>query len=489
MSVSLKARAIQAVFWGLLDRVGQHGIQFVITIILARLLVPEQYGLIGMLSIFIEVAKVFIDSGFGAALIQKKNTTDVDECSMFYFNLLVGLLAAGLLCALAPWVAAFYDRPILTPLTCALSVTLVLHSLGAVQSALLSKRIDFKTQLKVSMAATLLSGVIGITMAFRGFGVWSLVGQYIGSSFFRTLFLWRLNTWRPQWLFRWGALRGMFGFGSSLLASGVLNTVFDNIYLVAIGRLFSATHLGLYFGAQRMQNLVTLNITGVITQVAFPVFSLIQDDPVRLKSFMRKAMRMLALVNFPAMVGLALTARPLVHVLLTDKWAAAVGWLQLLCAAGLLYPFQALHLNALKAQGHSDLYFRLEVLKKTLIVILIAITYRWGVNGLIGGQIAMSVLSYYINSYYTGRFLHYHLGEQLLDLAPYAGVSVLMGLGLYLVQFVVLPGGGFLLLAEILLGVLVYGTLSYFLRLSAFLEMADAARDRLKPYMVPLLRG
>ncbi len=408
---------------------------------------------------------------------------------MFYFNILVGFLAAGLLCAISPWVADFYDQPILAPLMCVLSVTLIIHSFAGVQTALLSRRIDFKTQLKVGIISTALSGAVGIAMAVRGFGVWSLVGQYVASSFFRTALLWYLNTWRPRLVFSFKSLREMFRFGSRLLASSVLNTTFDNIYLVVIGKLFSAAHLGLYSGVQKMGNFVARNVTGTVTQVAFPVFSMIQDDPGRLKRSMRKAMAMLALFNFPVMVGMAVTARPLVHVLLTEKWAPAVGWLQLLCVAGLLYPFHALHLNMLKAIGHSDLYFRLEVLKKILIVIMIAVTCRWGVTGMIWGQIVMSVLGYYINSYYTRRLIHYSLREQLTDLAPYAVVSALMGLSLCLVRFAALGGDALLLLTEVLLGASLYIALNYALRLSAFMEMIDTIRDRLRPRMVSLARS
>jgi teichuronic acid exporter len=480
MSATLRSRAIHGVFWSFLERVGQQGIHFVIVIILARLLVPEQFGLVGMLSVFIEIAKVFINSGFDAALIQRKKATHVDEYSMFYFNILVGFLAAGLLCVISPWVADFYGQPILAPLMCVLSVTLIIHSFAGVQTALLSKRIDFKTQLKVGIASTTLSGAVGIAMAVKGFGVWSLVGQYVASSFFRTALLWYLNTWRPKLVFSFKSLREMFRFGSHLLASSVLNTTFDNIYLVIIGKLFSATHLGLYSGVQKMGNLVARNVTGTVTQVAFPVFSMIQDDPGRLKRSMRKAMATLALFNFPIMVGMAVTARPLIRVLLTDKWVPAVGWLQLLCVAGLLYPFHALHLNMLKAIGHSDLYFRLEVLKKILIVITIAVTYRWGVTGMIWGQIVMSVLGYYINSYYTRRFIHYTLREQLIDLAPYAALSILMALSLYLVRFAALESDALLLLTEVLLGVSLYVALNHMLRLSAFVEMVNATRDRLR---------
>ncbi len=488
-SATLKSKAIGGVFWSFLDRVGQQGIAFIIAILLAHFLTPAEFGLVGMLSIFIEVARVFVDSGFGAALIQRKKVTEADECSIFYFGIFAGLLSAGLLCALAPWIAAFYGQPILKPLMYALSVTLVLPSLSSVQNALLSKRIDFKTQLKIDLGATVLSGVVGVAMAVRGCGVWSLAAQYIGNNVFRTLLFWWLDPWRPKWLFSLAALGEMFSFGSRLLASVLLNTIFENIYIVVIGKLFSAAHLGLYTGARKIQNVATINVTGVVMQVAFPVFSAVQDDPVRLKRSMRKAMIMLALVNFPLMVGLALTARPVVRVLLTEKWMGAVPWLQLLCLANLLYPFHVLHLNLLTAQGRSDLFFRLEVIKKILILILIAITCFWGVTGMLWGQVVMSVLGYYLNSYYTTRLIGYSLREQLADLAPYAAVTAVMGVGVYVIQSLPFTGPAVSLLLGILLGVSLYVTLSYLLGLSAFLEMTSAAKDRLRPHIPAFRRG
>jgi len=486
---SLKAQAVRGVFWSFLDRIGQQGIRFVIMVILARLLVPEQFGLIGMLTIFMEVARSFVDSGFSAALIQKKEVTDVDISSAFYINVGIGLAEMGLFYVGAPWVANFYHQPILTPLMRVLSLSLVIGSLTCVHTALLCRRIDFQTQLKVGIAATVLSGGIGIGMAAQGFGVWSLVAQYLANSFFRTVFLWGLSVWHPRLVFSLASVREMFGFGSRLLAAGLLNTIFEDLYLVVIGRLFSAAQLGLYTSARRIETLAATNTTNVVTHVAFPVFSQIQDDPVRLKRSLRKAMTMLALVHFPIIVGLAVTARPLVYVLLSAKWAASIPWLQLLCLVGASYPFQALLLNTLKAKGRSDLFFNLEVFKKVLTVLAIVITYRWGVAGMIWGQVVLSVVCYYINSYYVIRLVHYRLPEQLADLAPYAAMSTLMGLGVYFVRFLSLPGAAALLLVQVLVGIVLYAGLSYVFGLPAFVEATHAAGDRLRALIPSLGRS
>jgi O-antigen/teichoic acid export membrane protein len=479
MKSNLRTRAVHGVLWSFLERIGQQGIQFVISVVLARLLLPEQFGLIAMLSVFIEVSRAFMDSGLSAALVQRKDASQLDNCSMFYFNVLVGIACAGLLSLVAPWVAAFYDEPVLTALLRALSLTLVINSLAGVQTALLNKQINFRTLLKVGMTATALSGFIGVGMALLGFGVWSLVAQYLASSVFRTAFLWLNNTWRPQLVFSGAALRRMLGFGAPLLASGLLNRVFANVYLVVIGKLFSAAHLGLYATAFKIQHLFVVNVAAVVTRVTFPVFAEIQDDPPRLKRCVREAASMLAFVHFPLMIGLALTARPLVYLLLTEKWEGSIRWLQLLAVAGLLYPLHSLHLNLLKAKGHSALFFRLEVIKRVLIVIMIAITYRWGVSGMIYGQIAMSGVCYLVNSFYTPRLISYGLSEQLRDLTPYAGIAVLMGVVLYgLPRFLPPMGYAPVLLVQIVSGTTVYLSLSLLFGLPAAVQVSQAIRDR-----------
>ena len=478
---TLRHKTIRALFWSFFETVGLHGIQFIISIILARLLLPEQYGLIAMLAIFMAIAQTFINSGFGQALIQRKNINHVDECSIFYFNILAGFLGAGLLCLAAPWIADFYNQPFLIPLTRALSLNLIINAFGLVQITLLTKHIDFKTQLKVSVIATVLSGTIGITMALNGFGVWSLVAQSLSSNLFRTVLLWFFTTWRPSLIFSLKALRDMFGFGSRFLASGLLDTVFRNIYLVVIGKLFSPAVLGFYSKAYKIQQLPTASFSSIISRVTFPVFSTIQDDSNRLKSGMRKALRTLAFVNFPLMIGLALVAKPLVMLLLTEKWAPCVPYLQLLCIVGLLYPLHVINLNILMAKGRSDLFFRLEVLKKILVVISIAVTYRWGIIAMIYGQIIVSVVAYYLNSYYTGKLIGYPLKEQVFDFVPYLALGIVMGVAVYSVQWFAFSSNAVLLVSQVLVGVFFYTAMNCIFKTSAFVDTLEILRDKLKP--------
>ncbi|MDT8372171.1 MAG: lipopolysaccharide biosynthesis protein [Gammaproteobacteria bacterium] len=468
---SLKSKTIIAVFWSFSEQLSQQGIQFVVTIVLARILLPVEFGLIAMLTVFMAIAQSFINSGFAQALIQKHKTTHVDECTIFYFNVLVGFFAAGLLCVAAPWIAGFYYQPLLIPLTYALSLNLIINAFGLVQTTLLTKRIDFKTQLKVSVIATIISGIIGIMMAFDGFGVWSLVVQSVSCNLLRAGLLWVFNPWRPSLIFSFSSLREMFVFGSRLLASGLISTIFDNIYLAVIGRFFSPVSLGFYSQAEGLQKLPVSNLSNIISRVTFPVFSSIKDDHPRLKRGVRKALSFLVLVNFPLMIGLAIVAEPLVLVLLTEKWLPCVPYLRLLCAVGLLYPLHVMNLNVLTAQGRSDLFFYLEVLKRILVVLAIVITYQGGIVSMIYGQITTSFLAYILNTYYTGKLLDYSFVEQVKDLMPILALSIVMGLVVYVLKYANIVNPLAFLTTQIITGISVYIGLCYIFKISSFMEI------------------
>ncbi len=470
MSNSLKSKAIHALSWGFVESVGLQSVRFVIGIVLARILFPEQFGLMAMLTVFIAVAQAFLDSGFGAALIQKRNVTDTETATIFYFNIAVGVVASGILCLLAPRIAAFYSQPILTPMTRALSLVIAINSFGLIQDVLLTKQLDVKTQTKVSLIAGVLSGAIGVGLALADFGVWSLVVQQISQSLFRTSLLWRFNDWRPSLAFSVTSMREMFGFGSRLLASGLLDQIFNNVYLVVIGKLFSARDLGFFTRASGIRSLPTHTISATVGRVSFPVLSVIQDDPARMKRGLKQAFSTLALLNFPTMIGLAVLAHPLVRVLLTEKWAASAFYLQLLCISGMLYPLHVINLDLLKALGRSDLFLRLEVIKKALVVTNILVTARWGITPMIWGMIATSFVSYYLNAFYTAALIGYSIWEQLRDMCPYLIVSALMGIAVYSIGLLPIAGD-WLLLLQIATGIIVYIALCLTFRPHTFIEI------------------
>lgn len=484
MTDSIKAETINALSWSFLESIVSRSIQFVIGVILARLLLPEQFGLIGMLLIFIAVAQTFIQSGFSAALIQKSRVTTYDICSIFYFNILVGIVAAGLLCLAAPWIAVFYNQPDLTPLMRVLSLTIVVGSFGTVQGTLFIKKINFKAHTITSLVSGLLSGAVGITLAIEGFGVWSLAFQQVSNSLIGTICLWVLSPWRPSLIFRFKSLRQMFGFGSRLLLSGLIDQVFENIYYVVIGKLFSASDLGFFTRANSLQSLPSLTLSNIVGRVTFPVFSKCQDDPARLKRGLKKALTALALVNFPAMVGLAVTARPLVLVLLGQKWAECIPFLQLLCAVGLLYPLQVVNLNVLVGTGRSDLFLRLEIIKKILTIVNIVITWRWGITAIIYGMIACSLIAYYLNTYYVRILIRYSLLEQLRDIIPYLAAAAATGIGASCIGLLRFPNYFLMLSTQVIAGIVIYVSLCWAFRMGAFVEARSELCNRIR-----LLRG
>lgn len=468
--LSLENRAIRGVFWSAIERLGPQAVQFIVSIVLARLLLPEQFGLIGMLALFVSLGHVFLDSGFGGALIQKQDATEIHYCSVFYTNIAISLIAAGALCLAAPLIAQFYREPMLTPLTRVLSLNFVISAFGLIQVFLMTKRLDFKTQTKVSLLASVGSGGVGIGMALLGFGIWSLVAQSVTATLFTTILLWVFNTWRPKGIFSFAALRELFGFGSRLLASGVLDTVFRNIYMVVIGKFYSPADLGYYTRASLLQQVPTETLGGIVSRVTFPLFSEIQDDIIMVRKGFRKALRALALLNFPLMIGLLVCAEPLVLTLLTDKWSPAIPYLRLLCIVGLFYPLHVINLNVLLAKGRSDLFFRLEVMKKVLIVVVIAITWRWGIEAIIGGQIVVSLVAYYLNSFYSGTIVGYGFRAQIRDMLPYLGAACVMGVAILMLNWVPFVHPAALLLTQMVAGVLIYGLLCRGLRLPVFMD-------------------
>ena len=474
----LKKRTLTGFFWSFIDGVSLHLIQFAIFILLARFLLPEAFGLIGMLAIFMEIAQSFVDSGFGQALIQKKSPSYTDECSIFFFNLVIGIISACFLCMVAPHVAAFYGQPILVPVMRVLSLTQIINAFGMIQLSILNKSINFKRQFKINIIAVIVSGIVGISMAFYGYGVWSLVGHSLTNTLIKNLLLWIANPWRPSMLFSLDALAALYGFGSKLLLTGLINTIFQNIYLLVIGKFYSAVELGYYSSAKKIQGIPPQLLAITTNRVFFPVVSSIQDDPLKIKELLSKILRVLAFINIPLMFGLIAIAKPLVICAMTAKWIDAIEYIQLLCLVGLLLPLQMLNLNALMAIGRSDLILRLELIKKTLICISILLTYRWGVNALIYGQIILSFFGYFLNSYYVSRLIGYTLKEQIADCAPYFAFGGIMAGLVYQLQSFPFPNMIVLLLMQIVMGVMIFALLNIIFQPRAYKDICSIIMDR-----------
>lgn len=428
MTNNLKQETAKGFLWSAVERFSVQGLQFLMGLVLARLLLPSDYGLVGMLAIFLAISQTFVDSGFSSALIQKKERTETDYSTAFFFNIGVGLFFYLILFFSAPFIADFYDTPELTSLTKVIGINVFITSLAVVQVAKLTIKLDFKTQAKASFISVFIGGCVGITMAYKGYGVWALVVQSLLRNGLNTLFLWFLSKWMPKAVFSKSSFKELFSFGSKLLGAGLLNTIFQNIYLLVIGKLFNARELGFYTRAQQFKKMPSENITNIIQRVTFPVLSSIQDDDEKLIKAYRSFIRLSAFIVFPLMIGLAVVAEPLIRLVLTEKWMPTVPLLQLLCIGSALYPVHAINLNILNVKGRSDLFLKLEIIKKILITIAILITFSFGVKAMVIGQIFTSFIAFFINTHYSGKMINYGAWKQIKDIIPIVLITLIMAL-------------------------------------------------------------
>lgn len=438
--MSLKQKTVSGLLWSFIDNFSKLGITFIIGIILARLLTPREFGLIGMITIFIALSQSLMDSGFTQALIRKKDCTQADYSTVFYFNLLTGIVLYLVLFFSSGAISRFFNEPQLDLLVKVVGLGIIVNAFIIVQRARLTKEINFKLQTKISIIASLVSGIIGIAMAYTGYGVWSLVFKTLAGFFFTSILLWIWNKWKPSLVFSPGSFKEMFSFGYKLLISGLIDTAYRNIYLLIIGKYFSAAELGFYTRADQFNNLPSQNITGVIQRVSYPILSEIQDDLPRLKTAYQKIIKSTMLITFVAMIMMGAIAKPLILTLIGEKWMPSVIYLQLLTFVGMLYPLHAINLNMLQVQGRSDLFLKLEIIKKILAVPVIIIGVLFGIKMMIVGMIILSMIAYFLNSYYSGQLIDYTSGQQIKDIFPSFVLALFIGSIVYLIGlFLILP--------------------------------------------------
>ena len=472
MPDSLKQKAAKGVLWSTVERFSVQGVQFLIMIVMARLLTPHDYGLIGMLAIFIAVAQSLIDSGFSQALIRKQDRTEADNNTVFYFNIVVSTLLYIILYASAPFVADFYNTPQLCPVMRVVCLSIIFNSLAVVQRALLTIRIDFKTQAKAALTAAVTSGAVGITMTYHGFGVWSLVTQQLLNLGINTGLLWLLSKWRPRLMYSWRSFHELFAFGSKLLASGLLDTIYRNIYPIVIGKLFSASSLGHYTRAHQFSEFPSSNLTGIIQRVTYPVLCEIQNDDARLASIYRRFLKLSAFIIFPLMVGLSSVAKPFVNIVLGPQWSFCGQLLQILCFGMMWYPIHSVNLNLLQVKGRSDLFLKLEIIKKILGISVLCITAPFGLIVMCYGQIFNSLVALAINTYYTGKLINVGFIRQMCDLLPTIALCLVM-YALILTVNSFITGDVIKLCAGIVIGVAFYAMSSHFLHFSELDELTS----------------
>ena len=460
---SLKDKTVKGVIWSAVDRFSAQGIQFVFSILIARLLVPEDYGVIAMLNIFLAVSQTFIDSGFGTALIRKIDRTETDFSTVFYFNIAVAVFFYLALFFSAQAIANFYNTPLLVPVTRVTAINLVIGSLSGIHNAKLSIAIDFKSRAKISIVSAVLTGAVGLWMAYSGYGVWALVVQTVFAGIIRTIMLWIIVKWYPKLVFSWQSFKEMFSFGSKLLASGLLDTIYNNIYPLVIGKIFSPSTLGLYAKAKSLADFPSANITGVLQNVTFPVLSSIQNEEDRLADAYKRFLRISAFVIFPLMLGLSSVADPFIRLALTDKWEGAIYLLQIICFALMWYPIHAINLNILSVKGRSDYFLKLEIIKKVQGVFILCITVPMGIVAMCYGQVISSMISLIWNTHYTKKLIGYGFLAQIKDLLPIFIHSLIMwGLVLLIVHF--MPTLWLKLIVGITAGMVYYIVGSYIMK-------------------------
>jgi O-antigen/teichoic acid export membrane protein len=479
-TTSLGNQTIIGVIWAFIEQLSKVGIQAGTSIILAWFLLPEDFGLIAMITVFFAIGNSLMDSGFSQAIIRKKEINQTDYSTAFYANLCMGIVAYLILFVSAPLISNFYDEPRLTILVRIVGFVVIINSFKMVQMAQLTRDLNFKAQFRITFISSILSAAIAIVMASQGFGVWSLVAQMLIAAFGSTLLFWITNKWKPMIVFSIQSLKEMFGFGSKLLLSDIINTAFQNIYVVVIGKLFLATYVGYYFFAQQIQKIITQQLTNSVQKVTYPALSTIQDDDESLKNFYRKIIQVVTFVLFPSLIALIVLAEPLFSVLLKDKWLPAVPYLQLLCVAGLFYPLHSINLNIIKVKGRSDLFLYLEIIKKIMLSIVLLISVNFGILGILVGQIVSSMLAYIPNSYYSIKLINYSVSEQLKDFIPTLLLSICMGLFMYLTGLL-LPFGDIVHLVVLgSVGIIFYIASNYLLKTSASLYLLKILKSKFK---------
>ena len=455
---------ITNLLWRFAERCGAQAVSFLVSIVLARLLAPEDYGTIALVTVFTTILQVFVDSGLGTALIQKKDADDLDFSSVFYFNLAACLVLYAGIFAAAPAIAAFYDDAALTPVVRALSLTVVVSGVRNIQQSYVSRHLLFKRFFFSTIGSTLASAVVGIAMAYAGFGVWALVGQSLSNVVTGTIILWATVPWRPRRMFSWQRLKGLLSFGWKLLVSSLLDTGYNNLRSLIIGKLYSSADLAYYNQGDKLPNLVITNINTSIDSVLLPTMANEQDDPARVRSMTRRAIKTSTYVMAPLMMGLAACAEPLVRLMLTEKWLPCVPYLRIFCITYMFWPIHTANLNAIKALGRSDLFLKLEIVKKAVGLVLLLCTMRHGVMAMAYSLLLSSVLSQIINAWPNRKLLRYHYLHQLADILPALLLAYTMGLVVYCVQYL---GWGDLptLCVQIPAGAAMYSLLSVTFRL------------------------
>ncbi len=458
---------VKNLFWRFLERCGAQGVTLIVSIVLARLLDPDIYGTVALVTVFTTIMQIFVDSGMGSALIQKKDADDLDFSSVFYFNIVMCTVLYLIMFFASPFIAAFYKIPELTAVVRVLSLILVISGVKNVQQAYVSRHLMFKRFFFATLGGTIGAAVIGILMAYWGFGVWALVAQMLFNATIDTLILWITVKWRPKKMFSIKRLKSLFSYGWKLLVSSLLDTVYNNVRQLIIGKVYTKSDLAYYNNGKKYPEYLVSNINTAIDSVLLPTMSNEQEHPERVKSMTRRAIKTATFIIMPLMVGFAVCSKQFVSLILTDKWLPAVPFMQIFCISFSFYPIHTANLNAIKAMGRSDLFFKLEIIKKSIGVVTIIIAIKFGVMAMAYSMLITSFISQVVNSWPNKKLLNYSYLEQVKDMLPQIGLSILMGAIVYVVSFLSLSVW-LTLLIQIPVGMAVYLITSKLLHIESF---------------------
>ena len=478
MAESLKDKSIKGVAWSGIDNVAQFGVSFVVSIFLARILSPDDYGLIGIILIFTEICNALINGGFTTALIRKKDATDDDYNTSFIVNLVVSVVLYCIIFWGSPLIAKFFDRQELVALTQVSSLGLIIGALALVQQTRLTKRIDFETQTKITFVSSITSGVTGIIMAILGYGVWSLVTQQLVNQSIRTALLWLANRWMPNLKFSAKNFHELFDFGWKMMLSGLLDTIWKELYQVVVGKFYSPVTLGQYTRSKQFAKLFSSNLSSVIQRVTFPVLSNIQDDVERMVSAYRRIIKMTMFVTAISMFFLGAISEPLLYCLIGPKWHEAATYLPLICITGSFYPLHAINLNMLQVQGRSDLFLGLEIIKKIVGIAPLAVCIFYGILPMLYISIVTSIIAYFLNSHYSGKLIGYSSWMQIKDFTPSYCIAIIIAIPVYSLKYLPITYWAILPL-QFVLGFFIFFLLCKNINLSEYHELNTIIKPHL----------
>jgi teichuronic acid exporter len=481
---ALRNKTTSGIFWAFFQRIGASGINFLVLILLARLLNPKDFGLIAMLMIFVQISQALIDGGFNTALIQKKDTDEDDYSTVFYINLTVSILLYTLLFFLSPFIAKFFNQPILTLLTRVLTLVFIINAFSTVQEARLMKEIRFKTLAFVHIPSTVIGGISGILMALSGFGVWSLIIMNLITRIAYVIQIWTYSKWKPLLRFKRAKAKKLFSFGGKLLVSNILTTIYNNVFIVIIGKIFPIADLGYYQNAQNLSMAPVNSLTAVLYSVTFPIFSIIQDDNSRLKAGYQRLMKQCFFLICPLCTLAAVAAYPLFHQIFGEKWLPAVPYFRWLCLVAILYPLNVLKLSIANTKGRSDIFLLAEVVRRiffTVIIIFIILLFPGSIEALLIAQVAEYVFMFILFGHICGRLIQYSLWEQLRDIFPVLILSLILGV----VAFIIIRYTSFLtemlqLLIVFISGIILYCGIAKVLNFQPYIDLKELFSEKIK---------